>query len=57
MYFTHNSISQVLRLYKTPTHEKILSFKRHETCPVYTRFVDLANKIESPREYFRVFYF
>ena len=27
----------VLRLYKTPTREKILSFKRHETCPVYTR--------------------
>ena len=26
-----------LRLYKTPTREKALSFKRHETCPVYTR--------------------
>ena len=26
-----------LRLYKIPTREKKWSFKRHETCPVYTR--------------------
>ena len=24
------------RIYDTPTYEKVLSFKRPETCPVYT---------------------
>ena len=27
----------LVRLYKTPTREKMLSFKRPETCPVYTK--------------------
>ena len=29
-----------LRLYKTPTRENILSYKRHETCLVYGSFSD-----------------
>ena len=30
-----------LRLYKTPTREKNLSFKRPESCPIYTRRCNL----------------
>ena len=30
------SLIMKLRIYKTSTCEKILSFKRPETCPVYT---------------------
>ena len=33
----YNVIKDKLRIYKTPTSEKILSFKRAETCPVYTK--------------------
>ena len=36
-----SKLSNFLRLYKTPTHEKILSFKRPETCPIYTRRCNL----------------
>ena len=35
--FSFNIRNPDLRLYKTPTREKKLSFKPHETCPINTR--------------------
>ena len=49
-----------LRLYKTPTREKNFVIQTPwNLYGIYKKVhsVDLANKIESPREYFRVLYF